>query len=79
MLRNERTEISTEWKRRSSVPGGKVNILRGHTIGHSKQKSVFVHVSYSELFPRQSFSLCSLDLAPNIVLPLTPPLYGATI
>jgi hypothetical protein len=34
------------------VSGGKVNILRGHSIGHSKQKSVYVHVSYSERFPR---------------------------
>jgi hypothetical protein len=28
-----------------SVPGGRVNILREHDIGHSKQKSVYVHVS----------------------------------
>jgi hypothetical protein len=28
-----------------SVPGG-------HGIAHSKQKSVYVHVSYSERFPR---------------------------
>jgi hypothetical protein len=35
-----------------SVPGGKVNILWGHSIGHSKQKSVYVHVSYSEQFPK---------------------------
>jgi hypothetical protein len=35
-----------------SVPGGKVNILRGHSVGHSKQKVVYVHVSYSERFPR---------------------------
>jgi len=34
------------------VPGGKVNSLGGHSIGHSKQKSANVHVSYSELFPR---------------------------
>jgi hypothetical protein len=27
-----------------------VNILRGHSVGHSKQKSVYVHVSYSERF-----------------------------
>jgi hypothetical protein len=32
--------------------GGKVNILGGHSIGHSKQKSAYVHVSYSERFPR---------------------------
>jgi hypothetical protein len=29
-----------------AVPGGEVNILGGHRIGHSK------HVSYSERFPR---------------------------
>jgi hypothetical protein len=34
------------------VLGGKVNILGGPSIGHSKQKSVYVHVSYSERFPR---------------------------
>jgi hypothetical protein len=35
-----------------NVPGGKVNILGGHSIGNSKQESVYVHVSYSERFPR---------------------------
>jgi hypothetical protein len=35
-----------------SVPGGKINILGGHSIGHSKQKIVYVRVSYSERFPR---------------------------
>jgi hypothetical protein len=34
------------------VPGGNVNILGGHSIGHYKQKSVYVHVSYSEWFLR---------------------------
>jgi hypothetical protein len=34
------------------VPEGNVNILGGHSIGHSKQKSVYVHVSYSERFPK---------------------------
>jgi hypothetical protein len=33
------------------VPGGNVDILGGHSIGHSKQKNVYVHVSYSERFP----------------------------
>jgi hypothetical protein len=28
------------------VQGGKVNILGGHSIGHSKQKSVYVHVLF---------------------------------
>ena len=34
------------------VPGGKVNILGGHSIGHSKQKCLYEHVPYSERFPR---------------------------
>jgi hypothetical protein len=34
------------------VPGGNVSILGGHSIGHSKQKSLYVHVSYSERFQR---------------------------
>jgi len=34
------------------VPGGKVNILGGHIIGHSKQKCLYEHVSYSERFPK---------------------------
>jgi hypothetical protein len=34
------------------VPGGKDNILGGHGIGHSKQKTLYEHVSYSERFPR---------------------------
>jgi hypothetical protein len=38
-----------------NVPGGKVNNLGGHRISHSKQKSVYVRVSYSEQFPRYSY------------------------
>jgi hypothetical protein len=36
-----------------SDPGGKVNILGGHSIGHSKERIIYiyVHVSYSERFP----------------------------
>jgi hypothetical protein len=34
-----------------NVSGGKVNILGGHSIGHSKKKSLYEHVSYSERFP----------------------------
>jgi hypothetical protein len=37
------------------VPGGKVNILGSPIISNSKQESVYVHVSYSELFPRYSY------------------------
>jgi hypothetical protein len=35
------------------VLGGKVNILGGHNISHSKLKDVYIHMSYSEWFPRQ--------------------------
>jgi len=34
------------------VPGGKVNILGGYNICHSKQKTLYERVSYSERFPR---------------------------
>jgi hypothetical protein len=37
------------------VPEGKVSVLGGHSIGHSKQKIVYVHVSYSERFPKYSY------------------------
>jgi hypothetical protein len=36
-----------------NVPGGKVNILGGHSIGHFNQKKkVYMCMSYSERFPR---------------------------
>jgi len=41
------------WAPSIGVPGGKVNILGGHSISHSKQKCLYEHVSYSEWFPRQ--------------------------
>jgi hypothetical protein len=34
------------------VPGGKANILGGHSISNSKKKTSYKHVSYSERFPR---------------------------
>jgi len=34
------------------VPGGNVNILGDYSLGNSKQRSVYVHVAYSERFPR---------------------------
>jgi hypothetical protein len=34
------------------VPGRKDSILGGHSIGHSKQKTLYEHVSYYERFPR---------------------------
>jgi hypothetical protein len=33
------------------VPGVNVIILGGHSIGHSKEKCLYEHVSYSERFP----------------------------
>jgi hypothetical protein len=36
-------------------PGGNINILGGHSIGHSKQENICVHMSYSERFPRELF------------------------
>ena len=32
------------------VPKGKVNILEGHSIGLSKEKYLYEHVSYCERF-----------------------------
>jgi hypothetical protein len=37
------------------VSGGNVNILGGHSIGHSMKRSLYEHVSYSERFPRKSY------------------------
>jgi hypothetical protein len=39
------------------VPGGKVNILGGHSIGHSKQKTVYAYVSCFERFPNRAIPL----------------------
>ena len=51
------------------VPGGNFNILGGYSIGNSKQKTLYEHVSYSEHFRDRAISLKrSLNLAPNIVL-----------
>jgi hypothetical protein len=43
-----------------SVPGGKINTLGGHSIGHYKQKSVHVYMSYSERVPRLSCFIVQL-------------------
>jgi hypothetical protein len=44
------------------VLGAKVNIMVVHSIGHSKQNSVYVDVSYAERFPRYScFSVHCTD------------------
>jgi hypothetical protein len=45
-----------------SVPGGEVNILGGHSIGHSKQKSAYVHVSFPNSFRDTAISLYSANL-----------------
>jgi hypothetical protein len=37
------------------VPGEKVNILGGHSINRSKQKSIYIRMSYSERFLRESY------------------------
>ena len=37
-----------------SAPARNVIILWGHSIGHSKQQTVYVHVSYCERFLRKS-------------------------
>jgi hypothetical protein len=42
-----------------SVPGGHFNFLGDHSIGHSKQKCVYVHMSYSERFRDKAISLYS--------------------
>jgi len=44
------------------VPGGKVNILGGHSIVHSKQKYLYEHVSYSERFPIDLFECTTAKL-----------------
>jgi hypothetical protein len=54
-----------------SVPGGKDNILGGHSIDHSKQKTLYEHVSSSERFPRYSH-FSGLAWVPSIVLPSRP-------
>jgi len=46
------THIETKLFSIEGVPGGKVNILGGHSFGRSKQKCLYEHVSYSERFPR---------------------------
>jgi hypothetical protein len=56
-----------------SVPRGKVNILGGHSVGHSKQKGVHVRVSYSELFPCSSyFTVKFCGFGAQIFLPFSP-------
>jgi hypothetical protein len=37
------------------IPGGKANILGGRSIDHSKHKAAYVHVPYSERFPRYRY------------------------
>jgi hypothetical protein len=49
------------------VPGGKVNILGGHSIGHSKKKIFYEHVSYPNGF--WYFTRTILNLVHNSFLP----------
>jgi hypothetical protein len=78
--RNECTEFIIRGYRRDprrnriqGVPRGKVNILGGHSIGHSKQKLVYVHVSYCELFQKQSY-FTVLTYLRRRALPERPPI-----
>jgi len=48
----QNTLLSNRCANIQGVSGGKVSILGGHSIGHSKQKYLYEHVSYSERFPR---------------------------
>jgi hypothetical protein len=53
-----------------SVPGGKVNIPGGHSIGYSKQEVYMCMCPIPDGFRDTAISLySSLDLAPKIVLP----------
>jgi hypothetical protein len=54
-----RRGLGTDSKTVQDVPGGKVSILGGHSIGHSKQESVYVHVSYSAQHAMSSHELQS--------------------
>jgi hypothetical protein len=46
----------------TGVPGGKINILEGHNVGHSMQKYVYIHVSLPNGFRDRTISLYgSLD------------------
>ena len=52
----------------TGVPGGMVNILGGHSIGHSKQKKC-IHVSYSERFLRFHSSVAKLLIRKRYYIP----------
>jgi hypothetical protein len=45
-----------------NVPGGKVNILLGHSVSHCKWNRVHLHVSYSERFRDRAILLCSSEI-----------------
>ena len=49
------THTETKLFNIQGVPGEKVNILGGHSFGHSKEKCLYEHVSYSERFPRWGY------------------------
>jgi hypothetical protein len=37
----------------TGITGGKINILGGHSNGHSKQESVYVHMSYFKVVDKK--------------------------
>jgi hypothetical protein len=45
--------------------GGNISILGDHSIGLSTQKYVYVDVSYSERFPRQSYFAVQTSTTPH--------------
>jgi hypothetical protein len=57
-------KILATWEKKG-VPGGKVNILGGHSTGHSKQKGVYVHVIIPNSFRDTAISLYSSKIVDN--------------
>jgi hypothetical protein len=45
-----------------SVPGGNASILEVHSIGHSKEENIYIHVAYCERFPRYCYSTVQCTL-----------------
>jgi hypothetical protein len=48
------------------VPGGNINILGSHSIGHSKQKKVCVHVSNSERYSSKTVDKSEITNIPVV-------------
>jgi hypothetical protein len=47
------------------VPGGRVSVLGGRDIGHSKQRTIHIHVSYPEWCPRWSYFTVKTSTTPR--------------